>query len=130
MIHPGGEGKELMFFFVYNNSSGARRRKMAVDNTREGQIAAIEITFDRFLKKSERGSSSLSEDEFLSSLKHPTKPDLKAVESIPVYPDFSIWGNAYTLVTFDVDPEMSNDRPAQSHEQGVSNNANNASSSL
>lgn len=96
---------------------------MAVDNTRDGQIAAIENTFDRFLKKSERGSSSLSEDEFLNSLKHPTKPDLKAVESIPVYPDFSIWGNAYTLVTFDVDPEMSNDRPAQSQEQGVSNNS-------
>ncbi|KFH62008.1 hypothetical protein MVEG_12162 [Podila verticillata NRRL 6337] len=111
---PTGAGKGA------GKDSGARRRKMAVDNTRDGQIAAIENTFDRFLKKSERGSSSLSEDEFLNSLKHPTKPDVKAVESIPVYPDFSIWGNAYTLVTFDVDPEMSNDRPVQSQEQGTS----------
>lgn len=93
---------------------------MAVDNTREGQIAAIENTFERFLKKSDKGSSPVSEDEFLNSLKHPTKPDLKAVESIPVYPDFSIWGNSYTLVTFDVDPEMNNDQRVQSLEQGVS----------
>jgi len=82
---------------------------MAVDNTREGQISAIEKTFNRFL----------SEEDFLASLKHPTKPELTAVESLPVFPDYSIWGNAYTLVTFDVDPEMSNEREAQTPEQGV-----------
>ncbi|KAF9394651.1 hypothetical protein CPC16_010753 [Podila verticillata] len=101
---PTGAGKGA------GKDSGARRRKMAVDNTRDGQIAAIENTFDRFLKKSERGSSSLSEDEFLNSLKHPTKPDVKAVESIPVYPDFSIWGNAYTLVTFDTSKQLTAQR--------------------
>ncbi|KAF9301668.1 RNA polymerase-associated factor [Mortierella antarctica] len=111
---PTGAGKGA------GKDSGARRRNMAVDNTREGQIAAIEKTFERFLKKSDKGSSPVSEDDFLSSLKHPTKPDLKAIESIPVYPDFSIWGNSYTLVTFDVDPEMSNDQRVQSLEQGTS----------
>ncbi|KAG0087387.1 hypothetical protein BGZ93_010993 [Podila epicladia] len=111
---PTGAGKGA------GKDSGARRRNVAVDNTREGQIAAIEKTFERFLKKSDKGSSPVSEDDFLSSLKHPTKPDLKAVESIPVYPDFSIWGNSYTLVTFDVDPEMSNDQRVQAQEQGTS----------
>ncbi|KAG0326792.1 hypothetical protein BGZ99_008995 [Dissophora globulifera] len=93
-----------------------RKKKMNVDNSREGQIAAIEKTFERFFKSKEgssgRSSSQFSEEKFLAGLRHPTNPDLKAVESLPVFPDFSIWGNAYTLVTFDVDPEMTNDRPS------------------
>ncbi|GJJ72336.1 RNA polymerase II-associated factor 1 [Entomortierella parvispora] len=111
---PTGAGKGA------GKDSGARRNKMVVDNSREGQIAAIEKTFNRFL----------SEDDFLAGLKHPTKPDLKAVESLQVFPDFSIWGNAYTLVTFDVDPEMSNDREAQTPEQGSSKKAQRSSNAL
>jgi hypothetical protein len=105
--------KELILFFSFTFvaiSTSSRRKKMVVDNSREGQILAIEKTFDRFV----------SEEEFLAGLRHPTKPELKAVESIPVFPDFNIWGNAYTLVTFDVDPEMSNDRPSRVQEEGVS----------
>ncbi|KAG0204570.1 hypothetical protein BGX28_003541 [Mortierella sp. GBA30] len=114
---PTGAGKGAY------KDTGAKRRTLAVDNSREGQIAAIEKTFDRFVKKSVSSSSPsppLSEEEFLASLKHPSKPGLKAVESLPVFPDFSIWGNSYTLVTFDVDPEMSNDRPVQVQDQGTS----------
>jgi RNA polymerase II-associated factor 1 len=96
---------------------------MVVDNSREGQIAAIEKTFQRFMKKADRISParSMTEDEFLASLKHPTKPGVTAVESLPIFPDFNIWGNSYTLVTFDVDPEISNERSVQSqaNEQGV-----------
>ncbi|KAF9291667.1 hypothetical protein BGZ68_002989 [Mortierella alpina] len=114
---PTGAGKGAY------KDTGAKRKTLAVDSSREGQIAAIENTFERFLKKSPSSSSPsqpCSEEEFLASLKHPSKPGVKAVESFPVFPDFSIWGNAYTLVTFDVDPEMSNDRPVQVQEQGTS----------
>ncbi|KAG0344129.1 hypothetical protein BG004_004716 [Podila humilis] len=111
---PTGAGKGA------GKDSGSRKRNLAVDNTREGQIAAIERTFERFAPKDSTISSTQAEDEFLSSLRHPTNPNMKAVESIPIYPDFAIWGNAYTLVTFDVDPEMSNDRPMQAQEQGTS----------
>lgn len=96
---------------------------MVVDNSREGQIAAIEKTFQRFMKKADRISParSMTEDEFLASLKHPTKPGVTAVESLPIFPDFNIWGNSYTLVTFDVDPEINNERSVQSqaNDQGV-----------
>jgi len=98
---------------------------MVVDNSREGQISAIQKTFERFIKKSSGSSSSsspepLSEKEFLASLKHPTKPELTAVESIPIFPDFSTWGNAYTHMTFDVDPEASNERFSRESDEGVS----------
>ncbi|KAF8936785.1 RNA polymerase II-associated [Dissophora ornata] len=95
-----------------------KNKRMVVDKSREGQVAAIENTFERFLKKSSGRSSS--EEEFLAGLRHPTKPELKAVESLPVFPDFSIWGNAYTLVTFGSDPEMSNDRSSHVKEEGSS----------
>ncbi|KAG0366638.1 RNA polymerase II-associated [Gamsiella multidivaricata] len=126
---PTGAGKG-----AYKDSS-SRRKKMDVVSTREGQIVAIEKTFERFLKKSGPSSAAtepLSEEEFLAGLKHPTNPDLKAVESLPVFPDFDIWGNAYTLVTFDVDPEMSNDRPVQLQEEGSShqNRAQRSSNAL
>ncbi|KAF9406442.1 RNA polymerase-associated factor, partial [Podila epigama] len=112
---PTGAGKGA------GKDSGSRKDKVAVDNSREGQIAAIKKTFKRFIRTPDMDSSSaLIEEKFLSSLKHPTKPELKAVESIPIFPDFNIWGNAYTLVTFDVDPEISNDRPAHVQEQGTS----------
>ncbi|KAK3824029.1 MAG: RNA polymerase II-associated [Linnemannia gamsii] len=101
-----------------------RKNKVVEDNSREGQIAAIEKTFQRFMKKADRISParSMTEDEFLASLKHPTKPGVTAVESLPIFPDFNIWGNSYTLVTFDVDPEISNERSvqAQANEQGTS----------
>ncbi|KAF9149007.1 RNA polymerase-associated factor [Linnemannia schmuckeri] len=115
---PTGAGKG-----AYKDTS-IRKDKMVVDNSREGQIAAIEKTFQRFMKKSDRISPArpMTEDEFLASLKHPTKPGVTAVESLPIFPDFNIWGNSYTLVTFDVDPEISNERSVQSqaNDQGTS----------
>ncbi|KAF9185748.1 RNA polymerase-associated factor [Haplosporangium sp. Z 767] len=111
---PTGAGKG-----AYKNALNKKKVEVA-DTSREGQIAAIEKTFQRFMKKSDSSSSPepLSEKEFLASLKHPSKPGVTAVESLPVLPDFSIWGNAYTLVTFDVDPEVTNDHRSQ--EQGSS----------
>ncbi|KAF9540162.1 hypothetical protein EC957_004601 [Mortierella hygrophila] len=115
---PTGAGKG-----AYKDTS-SRKDAMVVDNSREGQITAIEKTFQRFMKKADRISParSMTEDEFLASLKHPTKPGVTAVESLPIFPDFNIWGNSYTLVTFDVDPEINNERSVQSqaNDQGTS----------
>ncbi|KAF9082358.1 hypothetical protein BGX23_012534 [Mortierella sp. AD031] len=115
---PTGAGKGAY------KEAPVRKANVVVDNSREGQIAAIEKTFQRFMKKADRisGARALTEEEFLASLKHPTKPGVTAVESLPIFPDFNIWGNSYTLVTFDVDPEISNERSvqAQANEQGMS----------
>lgn len=35
---------------------------------------------------------------------HPTNPTLRAVEILPVFPDFTLWPNMYTEVVFDSDP--------------------------
>ncbi|KAF9998422.1 RNA polymerase-associated factor [Entomortierella chlamydospora] len=106
---PTGAGKG-----AYKENNVGKKKNMVIDNSREGQIAAIEKTFERF--------SKVSEEKFLAGLRHPTKPGLTAVESLPVFPDFSIWGNDYTLVTFDVDPEMTNDRSSRSQDEGSSQN--------
>ncbi|KAF9950187.1 RNA polymerase-associated factor [Modicella reniformis] len=109
------------------SSSSLRRKNMVVDNSREGQIAAIQKTFERFIKKSSSTSPELrGEKEFLTSLRHPTKPELTAVDSIPVFPDFATWGNAYTHMTFDVDPEISNKRSSREREEGRTQRSSNA----
>ncbi|KAG0012061.1 RNA polymerase-associated factor [Entomortierella chlamydospora] len=112
---PTGAGKG-----AYKENNVGKKKNMVIDNSREGQIAAIEKTFERF--------SKVSEEKFLAGLRHPTKPGLTAVESLPVFPDFSIWGNDYTLVTFDVDPEMTNDRSSRSQDEG--NRAQRSSNAL
>lgn len=48
----------------------------------ESQLQAIEETF-----------KLAKEADNLSTLKHPTKPHLKAVESIAIFPDFNLWEN-------------------------------------
>ncbi|KYR01513.1 RNA polymerase II-associated factor 1 [Tieghemostelium lacteum] len=35
---------------------------------------------------------------------HPTNPSLKPVKILPVFPDFDLWANQYTEVSFDADP--------------------------
>jgi RNA polymerase II-associated factor 1 len=40
---------------------------------------------------------------------HPTKPQLTAVNIVPVFPDQRLWMNQYTLCTFDDDPTMLKD---------------------
>lgn len=123
---PSGSGKG-----AYKEPT--KRKNMVVDNSREGQIAAIQKTFERFIKKSPNSSASpepLSEKEFLASLRHPTKPDLTAVDSIPIFPDFATWGNAYTHMTFDVDPEMNNERSSRGDDEGSSQKTQRSSNAL
>ena len=48
-----------------------------VDQSHEEQIKAIDSTFEK-----------ANDPDFLSTLKHPTNPLLKAKEIIPVFPEF------------------------------------------
>lgn len=57
-------------------------------NTIEGQIKNVEDTFT---------SATIPPI-------HPTNPALTAVEVLPIFPDFTLWPNAYTEVVFDADP--------------------------
>lgn len=68
-------------------------RNEVVDISREAQLASIENSF-----AAARGT------EQLSSLRHPTKPRLRAVETYEVLPDADVWANAYDLFRFSERP--------------------------
>ena len=40
----------------------------------------------------------------LTNIRHPTNPNLKAEEMLPVFPDFENWPNRYRLAVYDSDP--------------------------
>ncbi|KAI8922651.1 RNA polymerase II-associated [Entophlyctis helioformis] len=63
-----------------------------MDRSREGQMKAIENSFDTVKKMN------------IKTIRHPTKPDVTPVEIFPVYPDFEFWPNSYVLATYDEDP--------------------------
>ena len=60
-------------------------------SSRQNQINAIEQTFKAVAKAS------------LGTIKHPTNPNLKAVEMVPIFPDFEYWPNEYHLVHYEDD---------------------------
>lgn len=57
-------------------------------NTLDGQIRAVEDTFE---------AAKLPPT-------HPTNPNARPVEILPIFPDFTLWPNTYTEVVFDADP--------------------------
>jgi len=69
-----------------------------VDVSHAGQIKDIEASFEASGEKFD-----------LSSLKHPNKPNVTAVESYEVLPDIEIWANEYDLFRFS---ERPGERPA------------------
>ncbi|KAG0225362.1 hypothetical protein BGW42_004472 [Actinomortierella wolfii] len=109
---PIGSGKG-----AYRESQ-SKNKKMQIDQSREGQIKAIEKTFDRFWNSTTK--QPLTEAELLSSIKHPVHSHLHAVETIPIFPDFQVWGNSYTLATFDFDPEEDRSRRNQKNNRSKS----------
>lgn len=76
--------------FAYSARHG---KDSANHNTREGQLAAIEASFETIAKSKD-----------ISKLKHPADSTLTAVESFDVYPDFNTWSNTYSLFQFQTDP--------------------------
>lgn len=68
-----------------------------IDVSRSAQIRDIEASF-----------ASATDNFDLTTLRHPNKPNVTAVESYEVLPDASIWANAYDLFRFS---ERPGDRP-------------------
>ena len=68
-------------------------RNDVVDISREAQLASIENSF-----------AAARSSEQLSSLRHPTKPRLRAVATYEVLPDADVWANAYDLFRFSERP--------------------------
>ncbi|KZT07427.1 uncharacterized protein LAESUDRAFT_724896 [Laetiporus sulphureus 93-53] len=69
-----------------------RNMDVPVDISRSAQIRDIESSF------------TATEDFDLTTLKHPNKPDVTAVESYEIFPDADIWANAYDLFRFSERP--------------------------
>jgi RNA polymerase II-associated factor 1 len=68
-------------------------RNEAVDISREAQLASIDNSF-----------AAARSAEQLGSLRHPTKPRLRAVATYEVFPDADVWANAYDLFRFSERP--------------------------
>ena len=64
-----------------------------MDISRDAQLASIENSFAA-------GRSA----EQLDTLRHPTKPRLRAVATYEVLPDADVWANAYDLFRFSERP--------------------------
>ena len=65
---------------------------MAIDVSRAAQLRDIDTSF------------SAIESSDLSALRHPTRPELVAVDAFEVLPDADIWANAYDLFRFSERP--------------------------
>lgn len=69
------------------------KHKATVDISPEAQIANIEKSF-----------AKLNNDFDLSKVKHPTKPNLKPIDSWEIFPDPDVWANAYDVFKFSERP--------------------------
>ncbi|KAI7827370.1 Paf1-domain-containing protein [Kickxella alabastrina] len=81
-------------------ASGATKRTF--DHSVEGQLRAIEESFQYFAKYDDQPDG---QEALLRNLRHPTNPNVHAVEALPLYPDSSLWPNLYTVFTLDTCPE-------------------------
>ncbi|KAH9852165.1 RNA polymerase II-associated [Lenzites betulinus] len=70
---------------------------------------AIDVSRDAQLRDIDASFAAIAKSE-LSALRHPTKPELTAVEEFEIFPDAEIWANAYDLFRFS---ERPGDRPLE-----------------
>ncbi|GAA6021674.1 hypothetical protein JCM10207_008109 [Rhodosporidiobolus poonsookiae] len=78
------------------NGTPKRQRRDSIDpDDRDGRAQAIAATFD---------AAHIP----LAELRHPTKPNVTAVEAFEVLPDADLWANEYDLVRFGEDPADKN----------------------
>ncbi|KAI8985739.1 RNA polymerase II-associated [Trametes punicea] len=90
----------------YLSRDGSSRISLSQD-LKQAQDNSIDISRDAQLRDIEASFAAI-ENSDLSSLRHPTKPELTAVEAFEILPDAEIWANAYDLFRFS---ERPGDRP-------------------
>ncbi|KAH9893329.1 RNA polymerase II-associated [Cubamyces lactineus] len=90
----------------YLSREGSTRAALSQD-LKHNQDNMIDISRDAQLRDIEASFAAI-ENSDLASLRHPTKPELTAVETFEIFPDAEIWANAYDLFRFS---ERPGDRP-------------------
>ncbi|OMH83970.1 hypothetical protein AX774_g2517 [Zancudomyces culisetae] len=97
-MSPDIGGKSLLEGLRGDGIRNMKRKAEEFDDSVEGQRQFITKT----LKKSEKIMLDHDvEKTVLDSLVHPTDKSAKAMKMIPVFPDFFMWQNDYSLFTFD-----------------------------
>ncbi|KAF7356385.1 RNA polymerase II-associated protein 1 [Mycena venus] len=66
--------------------------------------APIDVSRDAQLRDIEASFAACNDDFSLETLRHPNKPNVRAVESYEVLPDKDIWANQYDLFRFSERP--------------------------
>ena len=80
----------LLYILIFAYSTSLHD---AVDVSRDAQLASIDSSF---------GAARAADS--LDTLRHPTKPRLRAVATYEVLPDADVWANAYDLFRFSERP--------------------------
>ncbi|OJT12440.1 RNA polymerase II-associated protein 1 -like protein [Trametes pubescens] len=90
----------------YLSRENASRASLSQD-IKQNQDHTIDISRDAQLRDIDASFAAVANSD-LASLRHPTKPELTAVEEFEIFPDAEIWANAYDLFRFS---ERPGDRP-------------------
>jgi len=87
-------------------------RTTALSESKHTPLAPIDVSRSAQIRDIESSFAAV-EDFDLSTLKHPNKPKVTAVESYEILPDADIWANAYDLFRFS---ERPGDRPPEAED--------------
>ncbi|KAI0832072.1 RNA polymerase II-associated [Trametes gibbosa] len=90
----------------YLSREGYSRSALSSD-VKHNRDNTIDVSRDAQLRDIDASFAAIAKSE-LSALRHPTKPELTAVEEFEIFPDAEIWANAYDLFRFS---ERPGDRP-------------------
>ncbi|EIW58426.1 uncharacterized protein TRAVEDRAFT_167944 [Trametes versicolor FP-101664 SS1] len=90
----------------YLSRENASRASLSQD-IKQNQDHTIDISRDAQVRDIDASFAAVANSD-LASLRHPTKPELTAVEEFEIFPDAEIWANAYDLFRFS---ERPGDRP-------------------
>ncbi|KAJ3212704.1 RNA polymerase-associated factor [Dinochytrium kinnereticum] len=104
------------FSTVKSKVDPAARAQKIIQNSPPKKFANLQPR-DRIIKTIEN-TFDVAAKAHVSTLKHPTNPNLTAAEILPVYPDFENWANRYRLVMYDGDP-MQNDKSKDEDDDNV-----------
>ncbi|KAK2463597.1 hypothetical protein APHAL10511_004348 [Amanita phalloides] len=80
------------------------QRSTTVHETKLNVTPTIDVSRNAQLKDIEASFIACNETFDFSALRHPTKPDVTALESYEVLPDADIWANQYDLFRFSERP--------------------------
>jgi RNA polymerase II-associated factor 1 len=71
---------------------------------RKPVVSGIDVSHAAQIRDIEASFAACNDSFSLSSLRHPNKPKVTAVETHEIFPDADIWANAYDLFRFSERP--------------------------